>query len=93
MARLPLLSPLGEVPPTWQVICNQYLFIGNVVASVLVYDELYMFRSGNAQEQFQNHICKDAQFNSTDFTIHSSVQLTENQMIVNVRTFFEPSYG
>jgi hypothetical protein len=72
---------------------NNIFFIGNVVASVFVYDELYIFGPGNTQEQFRNHICKDAQFNSTDFTIHSSVQLTENQMIVNVRTFFEPSYG
>lgn len=60
------------------------------VASLLhVYDELYIFGPGNAQEQFQNHIREDAQFNSTDFTIHSSEQLTEAQMIVNVRAHFE----
>ena len=63
------------------------------VASLLhVYDELYIFGPGNAQEQFQNHIREDAQFNTTDFTIHSSEQLTEAQMIVNVREHFAPTH-
>lgn len=65
----------------------------SVAALLHVYDELYIFGPGNAQEQFQNHIREDAQFNSTDFTIHSSEQLTEAQMIVNVRKHFESSHG
>lgn len=64
-------------------------FYRKVVASVFVYDELYIFGPGNAQEQFQNHIREDAQFKSTDFNIHSSEQLTEAQMIVHVRKHFE----
>lgn len=60
------------------------------VASLLhVYDELYIFGPGNAQEQFQNHIREDAQFNKTEFSIDSSEQMTEPQMIVKVREHFE----
>lgn len=60
------------------------------VASLLhVYDELYIFGPGNAQEQFQNHLREDAQFNKTEFSIDSSEQMTEPQMIVKVRGHFE----
>ena len=55
---------------------------------LLVYDELYIFGPGNAQEQFQNHLRDDAQFNQKQFAIDSSEQMTEPQMIVKVRTHF-----
>ncbi len=60
----------------------------SVAALLLVYDELYIFGPGNAQEQFQNHLRNDAQFNQKEFAIDSSEQMTEPQMIVKVRTHF-----
>ena len=60
----------------------------SLAALLLVYDELYIFGPGNAQEQFQNHLRDDAQFNQKEFAIDSSEQMTEPQMIVKVRTHF-----
>lgn len=60
----------------------------SLAALLLVYDELYIFGPGNAQEQFQNHLRDDAQFNQKEFAIDSSEQMTEPQMIVRVRTHF-----
>jgi stalled ribosome rescue protein Dom34 len=60
----------------------------SVAALLLVYNELYIFGPGNAQEQFQNHLRDDAQFNQKEFAIDSSEQMTEPQMIVKVRTHF-----
>ncbi len=60
----------------------------SVAALLLVYNELYIFGPGNAQEQFQNHLKNDAQFNQKEFAIDSSEQMTEPQMIVKVRTHF-----
>ena len=60
----------------------------SVAALLLVYDELYIFGPGNAQEQFQNHLRDDAQFNQKEFAIDSSEQMTEPQMIVKVRAHF-----
>ena len=60
----------------------------SVAALLLVYEELYIFGPGNAQEQFQNHLKGDAQFKQKDFSIDSSEQMTEPQMIVRVREHF-----
>jgi stalled ribosome rescue protein Dom34 len=60
----------------------------SVAALLLVYNELYIFGPGNAQEQFQNHLRDDAQLNQKEFAIDSSEQMTEPQMIVKVRTHF-----
>lgn len=60
----------------------------SVAALLLVYEELYIFGPGNAQEQFQNHLKGDAQFKQKDFSIDSSEQMTEPQMIVKVREHF-----
>lgn len=60
----------------------------SLAALLLVYDELYIFGPGNAQEQFQNHLKDDAQFKQKEFAIDSSEQMTEPQMIVKVRTHF-----
>ena len=60
----------------------------SLAALLLVYDELYIFGPGNAQEQFQNHLRDDAQFNQKEFAIDSSEQMTEPQMIARVRAHF-----
>lgn len=60
----------------------------SVAALLLAYEEIYIFGPGNAQEQFQNHLKDDAQFKQKDFTIDSSEQMTEPQMIVKVRAHF-----
>lgn len=60
----------------------------SVATLLLVYEELYIFGPGNAQEQFQNHLKDDAQFKQKDFSIDSSEQMTETQMIMKVRTHY-----
>jgi stalled ribosome rescue protein Dom34 len=60
----------------------------SVAALLLAYEELYIFGPGNAQEQFQNHLKDDAQFKQKEFSIDSSEQMTEPQMIVKVREHF-----
>lgn len=61
---------------------------------LLNYDEILVFGPGKSQEQFRNHLQKDAQFSSKKITIDSAEHLTDPQMIAKVRDFFEsrPSY-
>jgi stalled ribosome rescue protein Dom34 len=64
----------------------------SVAALLLTYEELYIFGPGSAQEQFQNHLKDDAQFKQKEFSIDSSEQMTEPQMIVKVRAHYsEPA--
>jgi stalled ribosome rescue protein Dom34 len=63
-------------------------YFKSVAALLLTYEELYIFGPGNSQEQFQNHLKSDAQFKQKDFSIDSSEQMTEPQMIVRVREHF-----
>jgi hypothetical protein len=48
-----------------------------------------IFGPGKAQEQFKNHLESDSQFNKKDISIDSADQLTEPQMVAQVRNFFK----
>ena len=56
---------------------------------LLTYDEIFVFGPGKSQEQFHNHLKKNAQFRNKQITIGSSDQLTDNQMIAKVQEFFK----
>ena len=60
------------------------------VAKLLVkYDEILVFGPGTAQEQFQKHLQEDAQFKSKKIIVDSAGQLTDAQMVAQVRDFFK----
>lgn len=64
-------------------------YYGEVAASIHPYDEVLVFGPGKAQEQFVNHAREDKQLSKTRFEIASSGNLTDNQMIAQVRDHFK----
>ncbi len=53
------------------------------------YHKLLIFGPGKAQEQFKNYLEADMQFAKKDISIETSDQLTEPQMVAQVRNFFK----
>lgn len=64
-------------------------YFKSISALLSGYDEIFVFGPGQSQEQFQNHLQKDAQFKNKKVTIDSAEQLTDPQMIAKVRDFFK----
>lgn len=60
--------------------------ISNLVSN---YDEILLFGPGKSQEQLQNLLHEDPQFKSKKIAIDASGQLTEPQMVAQVRDFFK----
>lgn len=63
-------------------------YFKSISAHLLNYDEILLFGTGKAQEQFHNFLKEDAQFNNKKITVDSSEHLTDPQMIAKVRDFF-----
>jgi stalled ribosome rescue protein Dom34 len=55
---------------------------------LLGYDQILLFGTGVAQEQFQNYLKEDTKFRETTVTIENTGHLTDHQMIAKVREFF-----
>lgn len=68
---------------------NSAKFYKSISALLQNYDKLLIFGPGKAQEQFKNHLEADAQFAKKNISIDSADQLTEPQMIAQVREFFK----
>lgn len=64
-------------------------FFKSVSNLLMDYDEILLFGPGKSQEQFQNHLHNDPQFKSKKITIDTAGQLTDPQMIAQVRDFFK----
>ena len=64
-------------------------YFKSVSAHLLPYDEILVFGTGMAQEQFQNFLKEDAQFNHKKIVIDSSEHLTDPQMIAKVGDYFK----
>lgn len=64
-------------------------FFKSISALLVNYDKLLIFGPGKAQEQFKNHLEADAQFSKKKISIESADQLTDPQMIAQVREFFK----
>jgi stalled ribosome rescue protein Dom34 len=60
-----------------------------VAAQLLSFDEILIFGSGQAQEQFQNYLKNDAQFHQKQISIDTAERLTDPQKIATVRDFFK----
>ena len=68
---------------------NNTKFFKSISSLLQEYDTLLIFGPGKAQEQFKNHLEADAQFAKKKITIDSADQLTEPQMVAQVRNFFK----
>lgn len=68
---------------------NNTKFFKSISALLHEYDNLLIFGPGKAQEQFKNHLETDAQFSKKKISIDSADQLTEPQMVAQVRNFFK----
>jgi stalled ribosome rescue protein Dom34 len=68
---------------------NELKYFKAIATQLLSFDEILIFGSGNAQEQFQNYLKDDAQFNQKKITIDSAEHLTDPQKIATVRDFFK----
>lgn len=64
-------------------------FFKSISGILIDFDKLLIFGPGKSQEQFKNYLETDAQFNKKDITIDTADQLTEPQMIAQVREFFK----
>jgi hypothetical protein len=70
---------------------DELKYFKSVAAHLLPFDEILIFGTGQAQEQFQNYLKKDGQFSSKQITIDTAEHLTDPQMIAKVRDFFKTS--
>ena len=52
------------------------------------YDQILLFGTGIAQEQFHNYLKEDAKFKGKQITLETSGHLTDHQMVAKVREFF-----
>ena len=52
------------------------------------YDNILLFGTGIAQEQFHNYLNEDAKFTGKQITIENTGHLTDPQMLAKVRDFF-----
>lgn len=68
---------------------DELKYFKSVASQLLPFDEILIFGSGKAQEQFQNYLKDDAQFNNKRVNIDSAEQLTDPQKIALVRDFFK----
>jgi len=68
---------------------NNLKYFKSVSNLLLPYDEILVFGPGKSQEQFLNFLHEDAQFKSKKITIDSAEQLTDPQIIAQVRDFFK----
>jgi stalled ribosome rescue protein Dom34 len=64
-------------------------YFKSISAALHSYDEVLLFGTGKAQEQFHNFLKEDAQFNNKKITVDSADNLTDPQMIAKVRDFFK----
>lgn len=64
-------------------------YFKSISSQLLNYDDILLFGTGKAQEQFHNFLKDDQQFSNKKITIDSSEQMTEPQMIAKVRDFFK----
>ncbi len=68
---------------------DEIKYFKSVAAELLSYDELLIFGTGKAQEQFRNYLKEDAQFDHKEITIDSATHLTDPQKIATVHDFFK----
>ena len=68
---------------------NELKYFKSVAAQLMPYDEILIFGTGKAQEQFQNYLKDDAQFSHKKISIDSAQHLTDPQKIAMVRDFFK----
>jgi stalled ribosome rescue protein Dom34 len=63
-------------------------YFKSVAAELIAFDDILIFGSGKAQEQFRNYLKEDTQFGNKQISIDSAGQLTDPQKIAMVRDFF-----
>ena len=59
-----------------------------IAAALASYQQIFIFGPGKAQEQLQNHLQEDSQFKNKKISIASGNDLTEPQVIAQVREHF-----
>ena len=52
------------------------------------YDQIMLFGTGKAQEQFRNYLNEDSKFQGKEITIENTQHLTDHQMVAKVRDYF-----
>ncbi len=52
------------------------------------YDQVLLFGTGKAQEQFRNYLNDDSKFRDMKITVENTQHLTDPQMLAKVRDFF-----
>lgn len=67
---------------------NTHKFYKNIAALLSKYDEILIFGPGKTQEELLNFLSEDSHFNSKKMTVETANQLTDPQMIAQVRDFF-----
>ena len=52
------------------------------------YDQILLFGTGIAQEQFRNYLKEDAKFHEKQVTVENTQHLNDHQMLAKVKDFF-----
>lgn len=55
---------------------------------LMTYDEIYLFGPGTSQEELQNFLHEDLHFKNKKITLGTADQITDPQMVAQVRNFF-----
>ncbi len=68
---------------------NSLKYFKSLATILSKFDEILIFGPGKAQEELLNFLSEDAHFNSKKMTLEAADQLTDPQMIAQVRDFFK----